>query len=113
MLILQKKIILFSLFIPRFFIRKFITVAELFLRAGELTKTNVRWGWGRTCKTNRDEQEEGGQKLEFSSERTFWMTPMASDIYMAQGFQEWTKQNLLKTTFKKFEVIWFAWWHQS
>ena len=27
---------------------------------------------------------------------------------MGQGIQEWTKKNLLKTAFKKFEVIWSA-----
>ena len=27
---------------------------------------------------------------------------------MGQGIQEWTKQNLWKTAFKKFEVIWSA-----
>ena len=28
--------------------------------------------------------------------------------YMGQGSQEWTKQNLWKTAFKKSEVIWSA-----
>ena len=27
---------------------------------------------------------------------------------MGQGIQEWTKTNLWKTAFKKFEVIWSA-----
>ena len=27
---------------------------------------------------------------------------------MGQGIQEWTKQNLWKAAFKKFEVIWSA-----
>ena len=29
-------------------------------------------------------------------------------LQMGQGIQEWTKQNLWKTFFKKFEVIWSA-----
>ena len=28
--------------------------------------------------------------------------------YLDQGIQEWTKQNLWKAAFKKFEVIWSA-----
>ena len=28
---------------------------------------------------------------------------------MGQSIQEWTKENLRKTAFKKFEVIWSAW----
>ena len=28
--------------------------------------------------------------------------------YVGQNIQEWTKQNLWKTAFKKFEVIWSA-----
>ena len=47
-------------------------------RDGKLTKANVRGGrgGGGKCKTNRNEQVgEGSQKLEVSSERTFWMIP--------------------------------------
>ena len=29
-------------------------------------------------------------------------------LYMGQGIQEWTKEKLWKTAFKKFEVIWSA-----
>ena len=29
-------------------------------------------------------------------------------LQMGQGIQEWTNQNLWKTFFKKFEVIWSA-----
>ena len=32
-------------------------------------------GMGGTCKINREEKGGGGQKLEVSSEHTFWMTP--------------------------------------
>ena len=57
MLSLQKSIIS-SLFTPQFFIQKFISVAERFLRGGgsSLKRTYIK-GEG-TCKTNRDEQRD-------------------------------------------------------
>ena len=33
---------------------------------------------------------------------------MSQNGHMGQGIQEWTKQNLWKTAFKKFEAIWSA-----
>ena len=32
----------------------------------------------------------------------------SGDSYLRQSFQEWTKQNLWKTAFKKFQAIWSA-----
>ena len=44
--------------------------------------------------------------------RVFQIKELSSDIgkllYMGQSIQEWTKWNLWKTAFKKFEVIWSA-----
>ena len=53
-----KKTILFSIFTPWFFIRKFISVAELFLRGG---CNSLKWTYvegGGTCETNMDKQGE-------------------------------------------------------
>ena len=41
-----KKLIIFSLFTPRFFIQEFIGVTEIFLKGGEVTQTHVEGG---TC----------------------------------------------------------------
>ena len=30
------------------------------------------------------------------------------ELQLGQSIQEWTKRNLWKTAFKKFEMIWFA-----
>ena len=79
---LQKKLILFSLFTLRFFIRnkRHKRHGTFFEREGNsLKRTYVEGGGGGrrrgvTCKTNRKEQGEGGersQKLEVSSELTF------------------------------------------
>ena len=51
-----KKLIIFSLFTPRFFIQEFIRVSEIFLKGGEVTQTYFEGG---TCQTNKDEQREG------------------------------------------------------
>ena len=73
MLSLQKNFSLtFSLFTPRFFIRKFVSIAELFLEEGWgslLKRTYVEWVHVKRAGTNKE--AEGGQKLEISSERTF------------------------------------------
>ena len=43
---------------------------------GGITKANVRWeGAGVHLKRTGTNKWDGGQKLEISSERTFWMPP--------------------------------------
>ena len=59
-----KKLIIFSLFTPRFFIQEFIRVTEIFLRGGEVTQTHVEGG---TCQTNKDEQREEGREVKIVS----------------------------------------------
>ena len=80
-----KRLILFSLFTPRFFIRKKRHKHRgNFLEKGgnSLKRKYVEVGVRGRRKTNRNEQrEEGSQKLEVSSERTFWMTAMVIFVF--------------------------------
>ena len=79
---ITKKLIIFPFFTPRFSIRKFIIVAELFLIRGSgvgvnsLRQTNISWG-GSYMQMNRGEGGLVGffQKLKISTENTFWMPP--------------------------------------
>ena len=73
-----KNLILFSLFTPRFFIRKFINVVKLFLREGGINSLKQTYlegdgggGGGGTCKMNRDKQGERELKIR-NFERTYF-----------------------------------------
>ena len=75
-----KKLIPFSLFSPRFFIPKFISVAKLFLRGAgtHQSERTLRRGVaggearGGTYKTNKDKQ--GGRRVKNRSfERTYFL----------------------------------------
>ena len=58
----------FSLFTPRFFIQKFINVAEFYLRGWGRNSLKRTYVEGGACKTNNDEQRgQGNQKLEISN----------------------------------------------
>ena len=75
-----KNFILFSLFTTRFFIRRFISIAELFSeresrgRGSSLKGTYLEGGYMQN--KQRRTREERGQKLEVLSEHSFWMTPL-------------------------------------
>ena len=74
MLSLQKKLILFSLFTPRFFIRnmRHKRRGTFFERRGNsLKQTYVERGG--TCKTNRNEQEGRKGSKTGSFERTYFL----------------------------------------
>ena len=64
----SKKLILVSLFTPRFFLQKFINVAEHFFETegGNSLKEHMLMGGG-ICK----KKQEGGQNLQTSSKHTF------------------------------------------
>ena len=34
----------------------------------------------------------------------------SKEAYLGQSIQEWTKENLWQTAFKKFEGVWSAWY---
>ena len=91
-----KKLILFSLFIPRLFFEiRVISVAEPFLRRGRnsLKRTYAEGGRGGGVKRTGTNKGGRGQKLEISSERTFSMTPYCDLMYTS--FNENIRQQAL------------------
>ena len=53
-----KKLIIFSLFTPRFFIQEFIRVSEIFLKGGEVTQTYVEGVHVKRTRTNKGRERE-------------------------------------------------------
>ena len=97
-----KKLILFCLLTPRFFILKFISFAELFLRGGG---ANLVKRTGTNERTNKG--AERGQKLEVSSEPTFWMTPVEKlYIVLYRNFKRTTQSGQI--CFRENQISSFA-----